>query len=449
MSLTVCIIGTGYVGLVTGSAFAFLGNHVACVDVDAEKVKSLQAGNLPIYEPGLDQLIDLSDNRIRFTTSYAEAVPQADVIFIAVGTPTGADGHPNLSYVQQAAHEIGRHLGDHFTVIVNKSTVPIGSGNWVEALVRETGAKKDFSIASNPEFLKEGTAIPDSLYPDRIVIGSQDNRAISRLTELYRPLLNQDFQPPAFLPRPDNLAAAPLVTTDIASAEMIKYAANAFLTVKIGFINEMASLAEKVGADVTQIARGMGLDSRIGQRFLQAGIGWGGSCFGKDTAALVSTSAEYGLRLPIVEASREVNCRQRERMVEKLQHELKIIKGRNIGILGIAFKPNTDDLRDSPALDLARRLLTLGARVMMHDPISIPRAKKENTDSKITFCESAQDVFEAADGLILATDWKEYRALDYHTLISKMRTPILLDARNFLDGVSLSGFGYRYIGVGR
>jgi UDPglucose 6-dehydrogenase len=447
--MNICIIGTGYVGLVTGAAFAFLGNKVSCVDVDEKKVALLKQGQLPIYEPGLDQLIELSGNRIQFNTSYSSAVSTADIIFIAVGTPTGPDGHPNLSYVQQAAQEIGRHLGDHFTVIVNKSTVPIGCGNWVDSLVRETGADKDFSIASNPEFLKEGSAISDSLYPDRIVVGSQDNRSLALLAGLYRPLLNQDFQPPAFLPRPDGLAAAPLVTTDIASAEMIKYAANAFLTVKIGFINEMASLSERVGADITQIARGLGLDSRIGQRFLQAGIGWGGSCFGKDTAALVSTSGEYGLRLPIVEASREVNCRQRERMVEKLQHELKILKGRNIGILGIAFKPNTDDLRDSPALDLARRLLALGARVSMHDPISIPRAIRETAHLKLNFCHDSAGVFDASDGVILATDWKEYRSLDYQSLLNKMRSPILLDARNFLDGAAMSAAGYRYLGVGR
>lgn len=447
--MNICIVGTGYVGLVTGVAFGFLGNDVTCIDVDADKVAGLKAGKLPIYEPGLSELIDISRSRIHFTSDYREAVPQADIIFIAVGTPTASDGRPNLTYVQQAAHEIGRNLGDHFTVIVNKSTVPIGSGNWVDSLIRETGAKKDFSIASNPEFLKEGSAIADSLYPDRIVLGSQDNRALARLTELYRPLLNQDFQPPAFLPRPEGMGAVPLVTTDISSAEMIKYAANAFLTVKIGFINEMASLAERVGADVTQIARGMGLDSRIGQRFLQAGIGWGGSCFGKDTAALVSTSSEYGLRLPLVEASREVNCRQRERMVEKLQQELKILKGRTIGILGIAFKPNTDDLRDSPAVDLARRLQTLGARVTMHDPICLPRARKEPALSSINFSETPERIFESADAVILATDWKEYRSLDFSMLHSKMRLPVLLDARNFLDPNALTSFGYRYIGVGR
>jgi UDPglucose 6-dehydrogenase len=447
--MNICIIGTGYVGLVSGAAFSFLGNQVVCVDKDPEKINALVNGKIPIYEPGLAELIQLSQNRLRFTCNYADAVPTADIILIAVGTPTGEDGNPNLSYVQQAAGEIGRNLGDHFTVIVNKSTVPIGSGNWVDSMVRETGANKDFSIASNPEFLKEGSAISDSLYPDRIVVGSQDNRALSLLAELYRPLLNQDFQPPAFLPRPEGLAAVPLVTTDIASAEMIKYAANAFLTVKIGFINEMASLSERVGADITQIARGMGLDSRIGQRFLQAGVGWGGSCFGKDTAALISTSREYGLRLPLVEASREVNCRQRERMIEKLQNELKILKGRNIGILGIAFKANTDDLRDSPAIDLARRLTSLGAKVTMHDPISIPRATKEVTSFKVSYAESAESVFEAADGVILATDWKEYRSLPYHNLIAKMRTPIMLDARNFLDGEALSAGGYRYIGVGR
>ncbi|MDQ1472852.1 MAG: UDPglucose 6-dehydrogenase, partial [Bryobacterales bacterium] len=308
--MNIAIIGSGYVGLVTGATSAYLGHQVCFLDVDQKKIDMLRRGESPIYEPGLSELLRLSSSRIRCTTNGAEALPDADVIFITVGTPFQADGSPNMQYVRDCAWEIGQYLDGKYKLIVNKSTVPIGSGNWVESIICDSYKEKNghlpegsFSVASNPEFLKEGTALHDTFYPDRIVIGSMDSRAIAVLSELYRPLLNQDFTPPSFLPRPEGFSAAPLVTTDLASAEMIKYAANAFLTVKISFINEMASLAEKVGADVRQISRGIGLDSRIGPRFLQAGLGWGGSCFGKDTSALVCMGNEYGTKLHIVEAA--------------------------------------------------------------------------------------------------------------------------------------------------
>ncbi len=318
----------------------------------------------------------------------AAGLDQAEVVFITVGTPSNADGSPDLRFVRQVAQSIGAHLGgadqgQGFTVIVNKSTVPIGSGNWVGSLVRDAyegahGHRPDgrFAVASNPEFLREGAAVHDSLYPDRIVLGSDDERAINVLTHLYRPLLNQDFRAPRFAPRPDDLIAVPLVTTDIASAELIKYAANAFLALKISYINEIGQVAGRVGADITQIARGIGLDDRIGSRFLQAGIGWGGSCFGKDTAGLIATASEYGLQMPIVQAARQVNYRQREWVVEQLLGELKILKGRTVALLGLAFKPDTDDLRDAPALDIARRLIERKVKVKAHDPIALERAKE-------------------------------------------------------------------------
>ncbi len=350
--MNVAILGTGYVGLTTGACLAYLGHQVYCVDADPQKIDSLERGVMPFFEPHLGVIVADAQANLRFTTDYALAIPGAQVIFIAVGTPPGTGGSPDLRYLESAARGVGEHLGPRFTVIVNKSTVPIGSGNWVDSLVRDAFQKRggvagaSFAVASNPEFLREGSALHDSLYPDRVVVGADEPQTAEVLYTLYRPILEQSFPAPAYLPRPDTTEAAPLISTDLASAELIKYAANAFLSLKISYINEVGQLAEKVGADITQVAKGIGLDARIGTRFLQAGLGWGGSCFGKDTAALVATAAEYGLDMPIVKAAREVNKRQRERVVDKLLGELKILKGRTIGILGLAFKPNTDDLRD-------------------------------------------------------------------------------------------------------
>ncbi|MGH9631926.1 MAG: UDP-glucose dehydrogenase family protein [Bryobacteraceae bacterium] len=454
--MKVTIVGAGYVGLVTGGALAYLGNDVTYLDNDEQKIAALRDGQPSIYEPGLAELLELGRDHLHSTTKYEEAIPNADVVFITVGTPLDADGCPNLTYVEAAAHQIGLNLGSGFTLIVNKSTVPIGSGNWVEAIVRDAfelrnGHKPDsaFSVASNPEFLKEGTALQDTFYPDRIVIGSKDPKAIAVLSDLYRPLLNQDYIPPSFLPRPEGLGAVPVITADLASAELIKYAANAFLTVKISFINEMASLAQKVGADVLQLSRGIGLDARIGSRFLQAGIGWGGSCFGKDTAALIGTGQEYGIRMPIVEAAREVNCRQREWAIEKLLEELKILKGCTIGVLGVAFKPNTDDLRDAPALDISKRLVGRGAKVLAHDPVALERARREASMPGIIFKNSPEAVFESADAVLLATEWEDYRSLPFAKLLPRMASPVFIDGRNFLNREQMQSAGYRYVGVGR
>jgi UDPglucose 6-dehydrogenase len=448
--MNVAIIGTGYVGLTTGACLAFLGHDITCMDVAEDKIAALERGEVPIYEPHLAELMAGARANLRFTTDYAEAIPEAQVVFIAVGTPSSGTGAPNLSYLEAAARAIGEHLAQPYTVVVNKSTVPIGSGNWVGSLVREAvGGRADcrFAVASNPEFLREGTAIYDSLYADRVVIGTDEEHAAEVLYTLYRPVLEQTFQAPSYLPRPEGLGAVPLISTDLASAELIKYSANAFLALKISFINEIGGLGEKVGADITQVAKGMGLDSRIGTRFLQAGIGWGGSCFGKDTAALISTAAEYGLDMPIVKAAREMNRRQRERIVEKLLHELKILKGRTIGLLGLAFKPHTDDLREAPAIEIARKLIERGARVRVHDPVAMDRFRREHADLEVTCCESASDVARDADALVLVTEWPEYRELDWESVLPLMRTAIVLDGRNAFDKARMTRAGYRYLSL--
>lgn len=455
--MKVVIVGTGYVGLTTGIALAYLGHQVTCLDILEEKIRLLKKGKSPIYEHGLEDLMKIAWPNLKFTSRYEEAgLADTDVIFISVNTPPNDDGSPNLDYVKQAAISIGQNLGTKFTVIVNKSTVPIGSGNWVGSLVKDAMAQVDgykpedrFAMASNPEFLREGTALHDTLYPDRIVIGAEDTRALAILTDLYRPILNQDFPALEFLPRPEGLGAVPIVTADLASAELIKYAANAFLALKISYINEIAKLAEKVGADIMQIARGIGLDTRIGSRFLSAGIGWGGSCFGKDTAALITTAEEYRLDLEIVRAAREVNYNQRVWVVEKLLNELKILKGRTITLLGLAFKAHTDDLRDAPALDIARHLMQRGAKVKAHDPVALENARRYFGDAGIHFYDAVEEALHEADAAVLVTEWPDYRKLDWDTLKARMKTPLLLDGRNFLPQNILEQSGFTYIGVGR
>ncbi len=446
--MNVTIIGTGYVGLTTGVCLAYLGHQICCLDTDAAKIDLLKNGTPPIYEPFIAELLDLGASRIRFTSSYDDAVPGAEVIFIAVGTPPQPDGNPDLSYLRAAANSIGERLKDGFTVIVNKSTVPIGSGNWVESLVRSSRPKKDgdeagFAVASNPEFLREGAALRDSLYPDRIVIGADTPRALEVLYTLYRPVLDQTFSPPTFLPRPEDLGAVPLVSTDLASVELIKYAANAFLALKISYINEVGQIAEKVGADIAQVAKGIGLDARIGTRFLQAGLGWGGSCFGKDTAALMATARDYNLTMPLVEAAREINQRQRRRVVEKLLGELKILKGKSIALLGLAFKPHTDDLRDAPALEIARLLVERGAQVRAHDPVALQNARNLAAHDDIRYCVSAEDAISDADAAVLVTEWPHYLDLDWEELAAVARTPLLIDGRGVLDRNRLRAAGWR------
>lgn len=448
--MRVAIIGTGYVGLTTGVCLAFIGHDVSCLDTDTSKIDALKAGKIPIFEPSLTELIEDANSNLRFTDDYSDAIPGADVVFIAVGTPPTPSGAPNLEYLSQAARSIGQFVDSEFTVVVNKSTVPIGSGNWVGSLLRDSYEQRsskpfaEFGVASNPEFLREGSALHDSLYPDRIVIGADEPRALEVLYSLYRPILDQTFTAPTYLPRPESQGGVPLLSTDLASAELIKYAANAFLALKISFINEIGLLSERVGANITEVARGIGLDSRIGSRFLSAGIGWGGSCFGKDTAALIATAGEYGLNMPIVESARKINTRQRDRIVEKLLQELKILKGRTIGLLGLAFKPNTDDLREAPAIEIAQKLIDRGVRVKVHDPIAMERFRKEHGAMGVSLCENAADVADGCDALVLVTEWNEYRDLEWETIAKRMRSPFVLDGRHALDREKLSRAGLRY-----
>jgi UDPglucose 6-dehydrogenase len=448
--MRVAIIGTGYVGLTTGVCLAFTGHTVFCLDTDAAKVEALKNGKIPIYEPNLEELLEEALPNLTFTTSYPEAIPHADVVFIAVGTPPTPSGAPNLEFLSQAARSIGQHMSTGFTVVVNKSTVPIGSGNWVDSLLRDavsTRTDKDevqFAVASNPEFLREGSALHDSLYPDRIVIGADEAKALEVMYTLYRPILDQTFNAPTYLPRPEGVGAVPMLSSDLASAELIKYAANAFLALKVSFINEIGLVAERVGADISEVARGIGLDSRIGPRFLSAGIGWGGSCFGKDTAALIATAGEYGLHLPIVESARKINSRQRDRVVEKLLNELKLLKGRTIGLLGLAFKPNTDDLREAPAIEIAQKLIDRGVRVKAHDPIAMERFTREHGTMGVVLCDTPEAVAAGSDALVLVTEWNEYRDLDWEAVGKSMRLPFILDGRHSLDAEKIERSGMRY-----
>jgi UDPglucose 6-dehydrogenase len=451
--MRVAIIGTGYVGLTTGVCLAFMGHTVSCLDSDEAKIKALKEGKIPIYEPFLEEVFHEALVSLTFTSSYSEAIPDAEVVFIAVGTPPTPSGAPNLEYLSQAARSIGQHIKRDFVVVVNKSTVPIGSGNWVDSLLREAvSGRADkssviFAVASNPEFLREGSALHDSFYPDRIVIGADEPRALELLYSLYRPILDQTFTAPNYLPRPETVGAVPLLSTDLASAELIKYAANAFLALKISFINEIGLVAERVGANITEVGRGIGLDSRIGPRFLSAGIGWGGSCFGKDTAALIATAGEYGLHLPIVEAAKKINTRQRDRVVEKLLNELKILKGRTVGLLGLAFKPNTDDLREAPAIEIAQKLIDRGVRVKAHDPIAMEKFEQIYGKMGVQLCENAEQVVEDCDAVVLVTEWNDYRELEWEVLAKKMRSPLILDGRHTLDKEKLTRAGMRYVSI--
>ena len=458
--MQVTVIGTGYVGAVTGACLAYLGHHVTCVDTDASKIETLQQGKSPIYEPHLESMLSLAAARggIGFTTELAPAVAASDVIFIAVGTPPMPNGEPNLEYLEAAAHSAGGAMdGSRFRVVVNKSTVPVGSANLVETLVREgieearPAQRRNirFGVASNPEFLRDGTAVADSLYPDRIVVGASGQRTLDAMRELYRPLESQSFDPPPGVPRPPSLTATPLFTTSLTSAEMIKYAANAFLAMKIGFANEIANICEKVGAEATEVMRGIGLDSRIGSKFLNPGVGWGGSCFGKDIQALLHTAREYGYTGKLLQASYEVNCEQRQMVIQKLQEKLRILKGRTIGLLGLAFKPDTDDLRDAPSLHLAGRLLQMGARVRAYDPIAMPACRKQQPDLKIRYCDSVEELAADADALVLVTEWQEFRGLDLAKLARAMATPVLVDGRNLFPQETALAAGFNYTGIGR
>jgi len=460
--MKVSVIGTGYVGLVTAATFSFLGHEVSCLDINAERIAKLNAGEIPIYEPGLKELLDLAPNKPLFTTKPQEAITNSEFIFIAVGTPPKENGEANLSYLESAATTIGQYLSDG-AVVINKSTVPVGSGNWVRMLVERgvrervltttTGSKETqavaFTVASNPEFLREGSAIFDTLYPDRIVVGADDDTTLARMEKLYEKLQSQKFAAPVFCKRPEGFGEVLLISTDITSAEMIKYSANAFLAMKISFANQIANICDLVGADVTEVMHGIGSDSRIGNKFLNAGIGWGGSCFGKDVQAIIKIAEEYDYHPELLEASKTVNYKQRDLVVKRLQQELKIVKGKKIGLLGLAFKPNTDDLRDAPALDIARALTKMGALVRAIDPIAMSHARTQNPDLDIHYAASVDELVDGLDALVLVTEWDEYKNLPMKKLLEKMNGNIFIDGRNQYEPRELKAMGFNYIGIGR
>ncbi|MGD1902681.1 MAG: UDP-glucose dehydrogenase family protein [Geitlerinemataceae cyanobacterium] len=454
--MRVCVIGTGYVGLVTGACLAHTGHHVICVDNNEDKVKMMQAGRSPIYEPGLSEIMTgaIEAGTIEFTSDLGKGVAHAEIMFIAVGTPPLPTGESDTRYVEAVARGIGEHLTDGYKVIVNKSTVPIGSGDWVRMIVldgiaerkKEQGDASDiaaeFDVVSNPEFLREGSAIFDTFNPDRIVLGSNNPRAIELMKELYTPIVERKFAEEKDLP------PVPVVTTNLNSAEMIKYAANSFLAAKISFINEVANICDRVGADVTQVAKGIGLDSRIGNKFLQAGIGWGGSCFPKDVSALLHTANDYGYDAQMLKATIDVNSRQRLLALEKLQQELKILKGKVVGLLGLTFKPDTDDMRDAPSLLLIENLNRLGAKVKAFDPI-VSQSGMRDALSGVSVETDAERLADHCDALVLVTDWKQFLELDLGKMAKLMNNPVMIDGRNFFDPNVVEEAGMRYVGVGR
>jgi len=434
--MNVVILGAGYVGLVSGACFAEFGATVTCIDVDEQRVAALSDGVIPIYEPGLEDLVkrNVQQAKLVFSSDMTEAIPAADLLFIAVGTPTRrGDGHADLSYVYRAAEDLAKYL-DGYTVIVDKSTVPVGTARQVARIISETNPAADFDVASNPEFLREGSAIEDFMRPDRVVIGVEAKRAEELLRELYRPL---------------NLIEAPIMVTDLESAELIKYASNAFLATKISFINEMSLLCEKVGADVHAVAKGMGLDNRIGKKFLHAGPGYGGSCFPKDTQALIRIAQEHDASCRIVEAAAEVNAAQKARMVSKIRTALGGSEtGKVIAVLGLTFKPETDDMRDAPSLAILPALLDKGAIIQAHDPEGMSSAR-ELLPPSVVYMEDAAATLEGADAVVLMTEWNQYRGLDLKAAQAKMRGRVFVDLRNVYEPDEMKNAGFDYHCVGR
>jgi UDPglucose 6-dehydrogenase len=430
----IAVIGSGYVGLVTGACFAEFGDDVTCVDIDAEKVARLATGHTTIYEPGLDQLVarNLHAGRLRFTTDIGQATEKASVVFLAVGTPSQQDGSVDLSFVESAARAIAVHTKS-YKVIVTKSTVPVGTGEKLRRLIREhQPAPVDFGVVSNPEFLREGAAINDFMRPDRIVIGSNDQEATAVMRDLYRPLY---------------LIETPFVITSLESAELIKYAANAFLATKISFINEIANLCEKIGCDVHDVAKGIGMDRRIGSKFLHPGPGFGGSCFPKDTLALSAIANEFSCESRIVDAVIEVNQRQRQAMVPKIEELAGGLRGKSVAVLGLAFKPETDDIREAPAIDIIRGLVERGARVRAYDPVAVKEARKVLPE--IDYAEDEYAAASGADVLVFVTEWNQFRALDMRRIHSLMRSPKIADLRNIYEPSEARAAGFEYVGVGR
>ena len=430
----IAVIGTGYVGLVTGACFAEFGVDVTCVDIDSAKIARLVAGEMPIYEPGLKQLVtkNMQSGRLRFTTDLKQAVEQALVVFLAVGTPPNADGSPDLSFVEAAARSVAEHMNG-YKVIVTKSTVPIGTGEYLRKLIREhLKSSLNFGIVSNPEFLREGAAINDFMRPDRVVVGSSDDEAVAIMRDLYRPLY---------------LIEVPFVVTSLEAAELTKYAANAFLATKISFINEIANLCESIGCDVHDVARAIGMDRRIGNKFLHPGPGFGGSCFPKDTQALASVARQFGRDSIILDAVIEVNRRQRLAMIPKIEKLLGDLKGKTVAILGLAFKPETDDMREAPVIDIISGLVERGATVRAYDPVAMTEAAK--VLPKVSFSRDEYEAVTDADALVFVTEWNQFRALDMARVRDLMKSPRIADLRNIYDPEDMRALGFEYVGVGR
>ncbi len=428
--MEITIIGTGYVGLTTGACFAHIGHKVICVDNDKKKIDLLNQGIIPIYEPKLDKIVEEAKKKglISFTTDIAYGVKNSKVLFIAVGTPPKETGEPDLSYVENVASQIGEYM-DSYRLIVEKSTVPVKTAQWIRTTISRFNKKKvDFDVAVNPEFLREGSAVDDFLNPDRIVIGVENKRAEEILLEIYKPI------------------KAPILVTDLASAELIKHASNAFLAMKISFINAISVICEKAGADVEMVAKGMGLDKRIGPHFLKAGVGYGGFCFPKDLAAFIKIAEELGYDFRLLKEVAQINEKQKEYFVKKIEKVLWNLKDKNIGVLGLSFKPNTDDIRFAPALDIINLLKKEGARIKAYDPKAMEKAKEVIKD--IIYCDNPYDVCKDADCLALITEWEEFAYLDFAKIKSLMRQPIIFDGRNFLDKEKLISLGFQYYGIG-
>jgi len=434
--MNICVVGTGYVGLVTGACFAEFGNPVTCVDKDVTKIEALEQGRMPIFEPGLDDLVErnVKAGRLKFSTDLAEIVRESLVVFIAVGTPQGNDGRADLSFVRDVAKTIAQHLNS-YKVVVTKSTVPAGTGKMIRQIIEENmGEAHPFSVASNPEFLREGSAIEDFMRPNRVVLGTEDEQSTAILEDLYRPLY---------------LIETPIVTTDVLTAEMIKYASNAFLATKISFINEMADLCEKVGADVHGVAKGMGLDRRIGPKFLHPGPGYGGSCFPKDTRAVVEVAKDNGADLRIVQAVIDVNDARPAAMVEKIRAALGgELKNKTVCLLGLTFKPNTDDLRESPAMIILEGLTEAGASVRAYDPVALPIVAKDPRPD-VEYCRDEYEAADGADVLVIATEWNQFRGLDLERVKGLLSRPLIVDLRNVYEPERMRRKGFEYTGVGR
>jgi UDPglucose 6-dehydrogenase len=434
--MNVAIIGTGYVGLVTGACLADFGHSVICVDSSPGRVQMLHAGEMPFYEPGLQELVtrNVSAGRLSFSGDFSAAVAQSAVVFVAVGTPEGSNGEADMSQVQAVAAALADHL-DEYRVVVTKSTVPVGTGAWLRRYLQRHARGANFDVVANPEFLREGSAVNDFLRPDRVVIGASSQRAAEVMREIYRPLY---------------LIETPIIVTDVESAEMIKYASNAFLAVKIGFINEIANLCERVGADVHVVAKGMGLDKRISPKFLHPGPGYGGSCFPKDTRALAALGVQHQARQLIVESAIETNVRQRRLLFEKIENTIGHLANRQIAVLGLAFKPNTDDVRESPALYICRELARAGARVIAFDPVAIDAARTALDDTPgIVFANEALEAVIGASAVVIMTEWNEFRGLDLQRVLDLMAQPVIIDARNVLNPEQTRQLGFTYVGTGR